>query len=157
MSRWAVAILVAAWMLCGCRFLRPGSAGSDDAGLAADVDVDSPEGQGYLAVEARQCGQCHQSPNPSDGLLSGQDSPVTGTHAYDSNLTPDPDTGMDAWDAGTIATSVLNAVGIDGGRLCAMPAYADAGMGTDEALSIGAYLKTLAPVRHPVPASACSR
>jgi hypothetical protein len=156
MSRRAVAIVLAAWLLCGCRLLR-GSGSSDDGGLAADVDVDSPEGQGYLAVEARQCAQCHQSPNPSDGLLSGQDSPVPGTRAYGSNLTPDPDTGMDGWDAGTIALSVLHAVDVDGGPLCAMPAYADAGMGSDEALSIGAYLKTLTPVRHPVPASRCSR
>ena len=150
-----VAALVAASLLGGCRLRQSTSGGgSDDAGL----EPDSPAAQGQLAVEARQCGQCHQSANPGDGVLSGQDSPLQGTRAYGSNLTPDPDTGMDAWDAGTIATSVLYSVGIDGGRLCAsMPAYADAGMGTDEALSIGAYLKTLTPVRHSVPVSACSR
>ncbi len=148
--------LAALVLLAGCLRIR-GSA-SDDGGTAADVEVDSPEGQGMLAAQARQCGQCHQSPNPADGVLSGQTTPVPGTHAYGSNLTPDPDTGMDAWDAGSIAQAILLRQGADGGTLCsAMPAYADAGMGTDEALSIAAYLQRLTPVWRPIPASTCTR
>jgi mono/diheme cytochrome c family protein len=112
--------------------------------------------QGYLAVQARQCGQCHQSSDPADGVLSGQTTPVPTTQTYGSNLTPDPDTGMDAWDAATIATSILQAVDDQNNRLCpSMPSYADAGMTSDEALSIAAYLQSLAPVWHPVPASRC--
>ena len=157
--RWLVvpfAIAVAAFAT-GCR-LRMQNGGSDDGGLGADVDIDSPEGQGYLAVQARNCAQCHQSPNPSEGVLSGQDTPVPGTKAYGSNLTPDPDTGLDLQDAGALAASILYAKRLDGGPLCTtMPAYAtaDAGMDSAEALSIGAYLRTLEPVRHAVPASAC--
>jgi mono/diheme cytochrome c family protein len=148
------AILVAVSLLGGCRFREGGSStnGPEDAGL----EPDSPVGQGAMAVEARQCGQCHQSANPGDGVLSGQDTPVPGTHAYGSNLTPDPDTGMDLQDPATIATSVLQAVRPDGGPLCAaMPAYADAGMDAAEALAIGAYLRSLEAVRHAVPASTC--
>jgi mono/diheme cytochrome c family protein len=131
-------------------------AGTGDAGLLADVNTDSMAGQGYLAVEARGCGQCHQSPNPADGVLSGQTTAVAGTLAYGSNLTPDPETGMDSWDAGTIARSVLHAVDDQSHPLCpAMPPYADAGMASDEALAIAAYLQTLTPVWHPVPASTC--
>ncbi len=78
---------------------------------------------------------------------------MPGTQAYGSNLTPDPDTGMDAQDAGTIATASCVEGRLDGGPLCpAMPAYADAGMGQAEALAIAAYLQTLTPVWHPVPA-----
>lgn len=149
----AVALVM---LLAGCLRIPKGS--SDDAGTAPDVDVDSPSGQGMLAVQARQCGQCHQSPDPADGVLSGQTAPVPGTHAYGSNLTPDPDTGMDAWDAGSIAQAILLRQGVDGGTLCpSMPAYADAGMGTAEAFSIAAYLQSLPAVWHPIPASTCAR
>ncbi|HEY8040893.1 MAG TPA: c-type cytochrome [Polyangiaceae bacterium] len=146
--RVALLLLVA---LAGC----DAAGASADAGVP-DVDVDSAVGQGYLAVQARSCGQCHQSTSAADGVLSGQATPVPGSQAYGSNLTPDPDTGMDAWDAGTIATSVLQAVDDRGKPLCpAMPAYADAGMEQDEALAIAAYLQSLAPERHVVPPSAC--
>ena len=82
---------------------------------------------------------------------------VSGTLAYGSNLTPDPDTGMDFWDAGTIATSVLDGVDEQGSPLCsAMPAYIEAGMGTGEALTIAAYLRSLPPVWRSIPASQCT-
>jgi hypothetical protein len=146
--------LAALFVLGGCRLDRGSS--SDDGGTGPDVDIDSPAGQGMLAAQARQCAQCHQSPNPDDGVLSGQTAPVPGTHAYGSNLTPDPDTGMDSWDAGSIAQAILLSQRLDGGALCsAMPAYGDAGMGTDEALSIAAYLQSLTPVWRPIPPSAC--
>jgi hypothetical protein len=150
-----LAMLAAAVLASGCR-LRDQSSGGNDAG-APDVDVDSPSGQGYFAVQARQCAQCHQSPDPADGVLSGQDTPVPGSMAYGSNLTPDPDTGLDLQDAGTLAASILAAMAIDGGPLCpAMPAYGDAGMGRAEALHIAAYLQGLTPVWHPVPPSTCA-
>lgn len=149
--------LAALLLLGGCRLER--NSASDDGGTGApDVDVDSPAGQGMLAAQARQCGQCHQSPNPDDGVLSGQTTPVPGTHSYGSNLTPDPDTGMDSWDAGSIAQAILARQRADGGPLCsAMPAYADSGMGADEALDIAAYLQSLPAVWRPIPASTCAR
>lgn len=148
--------LAALCVLAGCRLDRGSS--SDDAGAAApDVNLDSPAGQGMIAVQARQCGECHQPPDPADGVLSGQTTPVHGTHVYGSNLTPDPDTGMDSWDAGSIALAILARQGVDGGMLCpTMPAYADAGMGSDEAMSIAVYLQSLPPVWRPIPASTCS-
>jgi hypothetical protein len=148
-----VALLAA--LLPGCRFR--GESSASDAGSGPDVDVDTAQGQGFLSVQARGCGQCHQSPDPADGVLSGQDTPEPGTMAYGSNLTPDPDTGLDVQDAGTLAASILQAVALDGGPLCpSMPAYADAGMDAGEALNIAAYLKGLTPVWHAVPASACA-
>jgi mono/diheme cytochrome c family protein len=149
------ALLAAALLTSGCR-PRDASSGGADAG-GPDVDVDSASGQGYLAVQARQCAQCHQSPDPGDGVLSGQDTPVPGSMAYGSNLTPDPDTGLDVQDAGALAASILGARGLDGGALCpTMPAYVEAGMGRAEALDIAAYLQGLTPVWHPVPGSACA-
>ncbi len=150
------AILVSlALLAAGCRVRTEQGGGGEGA---PDIDADSPAGQGYLAVQARNCARCHQASSPSAGVLSGQDTPVPQTRAYGSNLTPDPDTGMDYQDAGTLAASVLHATTPDGGPLCsAMPAYADAGMDAAEALAIGAYLQSLVPVRHAVPASVCGR
>ena len=155
--RLAGAVLAVA--MAACRMpdgATASDAGAGDAGLAADVNTESMAGQGYLAVEARGCGQCHQSPDPDDGVLSGQTTAVPGTTAYGSNLTPDPDTGMDAWDAGTIAQSVLQGVDDQGQPLCpAMPPYADGGMSAAEAVAIATYLQSLTPVWHPVPPSRC--
>jgi hypothetical protein len=137
-------------LLIGC-----GQSGAmDDAG-GSSSDADQTSAQGRVAVQSRQCGRCHQSADPSDGVLSGQTTPVQG-HEYGSNLTPDPDTGMDAWDADSIATAVLRGVDNQGGPLCpSMPRFADAGMGADEAFSIATYLQALTPVRRAVPASMC--
>ena len=150
-----VAAALLTGLLAGCR--APDAGGTLDSGLAGDVEVDSPVGQGYLAVRARGCAACHQSRDPALGVLSGQASRVPGSSAYGSNLTPDPDTGMDVQDAGTIAACVLLSIAVDGGALCpAMPAYRDAGMGAGEALAIAAYLQSLAAVWHPVPSSNCA-
>ena len=161
MRRLARLVAVAASMatMVACN-MPAGATGDDasagDAGLVADVNTESTAGQGYLAVEARGCGQCHQSPDPHDGVLSGQTTAVPGTTAYGSNLTPDPDTGMDAWDAGTIARAVLHGVDDRSQPLCpSMPPYADAGMSAAEALAIATYLQTLIPVWHAVPPSRC--
>jgi mono/diheme cytochrome c family protein len=132
-----------------CR-LRHADGGASDAG----TEPDSPVLLGELAVEQRNCAQCHQSPDPADGVLSGQTTPVPGTQAYGSNLTPDPDTGMDAWSADAIVAAITQGVDPQGNALCpAMPAYSD--MTADEASAIAAYLQSLTPVWRPIPASVC--
>lgn len=134
--------------------------GCTPAGDAGDAGADAAPTaeQGRVAVLVRQCPQCHQSADPNAGVLSGQTVPLPGyPHSYGSNLTPDPDTGIDAWDAATLAASVLRSVDDQGRPLCPpMPAYADAGMGATEALSIALYLQSLAAAWHAVPASACA-
>jgi hypothetical protein len=129
---------------------------SQPATSSSMPDAQPTAALGFLAVASRNCGDCHQSPDPRDGILSGRVGPVQGTKTNGANLTPDPDTGMDAWDADSIAQAVLDGVDEQGGRLCApMPIFADAGMGYDEAVAIALYLQSLAPVRHFVPASGC--
>jgi hypothetical protein len=147
--RWRAAALLGA-LLLGC-----GQSGATGDAGGSESDAGTTSAQGLVAVKSRQCDRCHQSPDPSDGILSGQTAPVQG-HEYGSNLTPDPDTGMDAWDADSIATAVLQGIDNQGGPLCpSMPRFADAGMGSDEAFSIATYLQTLTPVRHVIPASMC--
>jgi hypothetical protein len=145
---WYSAAILGA-LLLGC-----GQSGAmDDAG-GSSPDA-GPTSEGLVAVRSRQCDRCHQSADPIDGILSGQTTPVQGRE-YGSNLTPDPDTGMDAWDADSIATAVLVGVDNHGGPLCpSMPRFAEAGMGSDEAFSIATYLQSLTPVRHAIPASMC--
>jgi hypothetical protein len=138
-------------LLMGC-----GQRGAtSDAGLGPS-DGGPSAALGYVAVQVRRCGDCHQSWNPADGILSGQTMPVKDTQSYGSNLTPDPDTGMDAWDAGSIASAILDGVDDQGNPLCAMPHWAESGMTMDEAFDIASYLQTLPPVRHVVPASTCA-
>jgi hypothetical protein len=133
----------------GCR-RHESSAPSDDAG----AEPDAPVAIGELAVQNRKCGQCHQSPDPADGVLSGQTTPVPGTQAYGSNLTPDPDTGLDGWSADDIASALTQGSDPAGNTLCpAMPAYPD--MTPDEAAAIAAYLQALPAVWRPIPASVC--
>jgi hypothetical protein len=144
----AAPVVVAMVMLVGC---GQSGAASDAGSFTVSAS------QGYVAVQLRKCGDCHQSFDPSDGVLSGQSRPAKGTQSYGSNLTPDPDTGMDAWDAGSIVTAILSGANDQGHPLCPpMPLWADAGMTVDEALAIAAYLQTLTPVRHVVPASTCA-
>lgn len=155
---WAMALGVAPSVVAGCHLRSASSSdnGGGDASDLPDVDLATPAGQGALAVFRRNCAACHQSPLPGAGVLAGQDTPVPGTRAYGSNLTPDPETGLDLQEAGTIADLVLQAVDLKGTPLCpAMPVYGDAGMAATEARSIAAYLQTLTPVWHPVPPSQC--
>jgi hypothetical protein len=149
----ALTLATSVWFLGACR--AESGAPLDAGQLAGDTENGAPA-EGAVVVAKYDCGQCHQSSDPRDGVLSGQTMPVPGTHTYGSNLTPDPDTGMDAWDAGTIASAILRATGIDGGHLCpTMPAYADAGMTPAEAQAIALYLQSLPAVWHRVPSSAC--
>jgi cytochrome c1 len=139
-------------LLAACRV--DASAAADAGGQDAQVQPSVEHGR--LAVKARKCGDCHQSPDPRDGVLSGQTTPVTDyPHAYGTNLTPDPDTGMDAWDAGTIANALRRGIDDQGQPLCApMPRFAD--MSNDEVVAIAAYLQSLVPVWHAVPATVCA-
>ena len=138
--------------LIACR----GQGGAASEGPAADAGDEPSSSMGALAVGTYNCGECHQPSDPADGVLSGQTTPVPGSQAYGSNLTPDPDTGMDAWEAGAIANAILASSDDLGKPLCPqMPAYADAGMTAEVATSIALYLQSLPAVWRPIPASAC--
>jgi hypothetical protein len=148
----SAALLVILGGACHPHLRGQGGGEGDDAGT---VDASSPVEMGRLAVAQRNCGSCHQSPDPSDGVLSGQTTPLPGAPStYGSNLTPDPDTGLDGWSATDIAAALTQGIDAQGDPLCpSMPAYCD--MGMDEALAIAAYLQSLPAVWHPIPASEC--
>jgi mono/diheme cytochrome c family protein len=111
--------------------------------------------KGWASVVKEGCAQCHQSADPEEGILSGQSARVPRSTAYGSNLTPDPDTGLDAWDAASIVRALRAGIDEEGHTLCStMPRYSD--MSDDESNSIAAYLQSLTAVHHDIPRSVCS-
>jgi len=108
---------------------------------------------GAAFVAQRGCPTCHE-PADHAGTLAGQLTPVAGTLAYGSNLTPDPATGLGTWADIEIVRAIRFGVDNLGNPLCpAMPQYPD--VGDVEANAIVAYLRSLLIVTQPVPASMC--
>jgi hypothetical protein len=153
----SVLALAIAWA-SGCSDDAAPSASAGDAGPPPAVPRPSTNDPqilaGWQAVLNRGCPACHQSPDASDGILSGAIAPQPGTMEWPKNLTPDPDTGIDAWDAATMTTALRTGVDDEGTQLCpTMPHFGD--MKDDEALAIAAYLQSLEAVHHYVPESLC--
>ncbi len=153
----SVVVCAIAWA-SGCSDDAAAPAPDVDAGPDAAIPRPSTSDPkilaGWQAVLNRGCHTCHQSPDASDGILSGAIAPQPGTMAWPKNLTPDPDTGLDAWDASTIANAMRTGVDDQNAQLCpTMPRFAD--MQDDEAFAIAAYLQSLAAVHHYVPESIC--
>lgn len=180
MSRSIVAVKLA-WLAFGAALFLAACSGDDNVatspldgsmreggGTGSDADTNAEAGlvqppvpltgaaaQGWQFAQQRKCPMCHQPADPALGFLSGQDTPRTGTMSYGSNLTPDPDTGLDGWDAPTLARSLRTGVDDQGRALCPpMPQFAN--MTDDEANAIAAFLQVLPAVHHDIPASVCA-
>jgi hypothetical protein len=165
MRRVVVAAVVGAlfWgAACGSSSNGGGATSTPDASMAADAaptlpvptSTDPKVLAGYGDVLMRGCATCHEATDPTLGVLSGQDTPVAGTTTYGSNLTPDPDTGMDAWTTAQIATALRMGLDDTGAELCpTMPTYPT--MTDTEADDIAAYLQNLTAVHHLVDGSMC--
>ena len=122
---------------------------------------------GRYMVRMLGCGSCH-----TDGALVG--APVMSRQlagsetgiAYTSpfvdrnpgvvfppNLTPDMETGLGSWTMNRLVDMIRLGTSSHGGTsLPVMPWPAFAGITDEDALAIAAYLKSLPPVRHQVPA-----
>jgi mono/diheme cytochrome c family protein len=71
------------------------------------------------------------------------------------NLTPDRETGIGGWSDDTLARAIREGIGHDGRTLFPIMPYQRLRALTDEDLaSVVVYLRALAPVRNPLPASA---
>jgi mono/diheme cytochrome c family protein len=127
-------------------------AAPEEAAPASPLPALATKGRDFVA--ARECSKCHQSPDPADGTLSGVAAPQPDTNAWPTNLTPDPDTGIDGWTDEQYIRAIREGIDDQGDALCpTMPRFAD--MGNDEAAAIVAYLRSLPPVHHYVPESTC--
>jgi hypothetical protein len=103
---------------------------------------------GQQLVAQLHCAGCHSS------AFSGQPGKAIGG-GYPSNITPDPETGIGCLADQTVATAILDGVGLRG-PLCGMPKYrsklaGDAGVDPEAAAQqIVQYLRTLTPVANAV-------
>lgn len=127
---------------------------------SAPDPVRDPIKHGEYLVTIMNCSMCH-TPAGKDGLpdrtkqFAGGveiEIPMLGTgKLYASNITSDPVTGIGAWSDAEIAKGV-RAPGVGGARIQAYLTGANEMSETDLA-AMAAYLKTIPPIRNPVPKS----
>ena len=130
-------------------FLLPPSVNSE-AVLSSDAESIA---RGQYLVIAGGCISCHKGAenesNFSGGLALATD---FGTF-YAPNITPDLETGLGTWDAADFLRALKHGRTPSGSfYFPAFPYRAYAGLSDEEALDIGAYLKSLPPVVNEVPA-----
>lgn len=129
------------------------------AGSGAQADARIKRGA-YLAA-IMDCGGCH-TPGVFFGkpdqnrYLGGSEVgffiPELG-YFYPPNLTPDPETGLGKWSEADIIKAVRTGERPDGRMLMpVMPWQSYAKLTDEDARALVAYLKSLKPVRHQVPA-----
>lgn len=124
--------------------------------------------RGRYLVGLLGCGSCHTDgslvgdPNASR-LLAGSSTGIAYTSpfidsdpgvVYPANLTPDMETGLGAWTMERLVTMIrVGTTEHSASSIPVMPWPAYASITNEDALAIAAYLKSLAPVRHRVPAN----
>jgi mono/diheme cytochrome c family protein len=103
---------------------------------------------GKALVASLACASCHGAD------LSGSESPIGKSGAYAANLTPDPSTGLGAWTDDDVTRAIRTGTDDGDASLCsAMPRFDT--LSDDQLASIVAYLRSLAPIVHDIPASDC--
>ena len=124
--------------------------------------------RGKYMVGLLGCGSCHTDgalvglPN-SNRLLAGSGTGIAYTSpfvddnpgvVYPPNLTPDMETGLGTWSMPRLVEMIRVGTTDHSARsLPVMPWPAFASITSEDAFSIAAYLKSLAPVRHLVPSN----
>jgi mono/diheme cytochrome c family protein len=117
------------------------------------ASIADPAERGKRYMAKRDCGSCHQSSDPADGICSGQTTPQMGTMAYGKNLTPDMTTGLGAWTDDEIKAAIRTGMNRDGMKLCAtMQRYV---MSDKEINDIVYYLRHIPAVMRTIPPSVC--
>lgn len=118
-------------------------------------------GRGEYLATIMDCSGCH-----TPGALIGQPDlgrPLAGSDVgfeipglgifYPPNLTSDPETGLGRWSEANIITAVRTGVRPDGRQLApVMPYHSYGRLANDDAVDLAAYIKSLKPVSHQVPA-----
>jgi mono/diheme cytochrome c family protein len=143
----------------GAQVQGGGSASAPVAVPGAPPATD-PVKRGEYLVQTIGCGHCHTpggiygEPDPTR-LLSGSDVGWKGRWgvSYPMNLTPDPETGIGQWSEEQIATTLRTLKRPDGTTLhLPMPWNHFVYLSQSDAMAIAAYLKSIPPVHHTVPA-----
>lgn len=115
----------------------------------------------YLAESVTMCIHCHSPPDttrPGRPALGGMEGAGRVVFEDDTrrivapNLTPDPETGTGTWPDDALARAIREGVGHDG-RALSLPMYWGAfrDLSDEDLASIVVYLRSLPPVRNPLP------
>jgi mono/diheme cytochrome c family protein len=156
---WVVAILVAAILGVVIYINASWDSAYDYPVSSRTASMDSAtiaHGE-FLFKYSANCWMCH-SPNrqvdelPSGGVVEDlrEVGPGFGIF-YVKNITPDVETGIGRWTDGEIVRAVREGIGKDGHAFFIMPSRAFNKMSDDDAFAIAAYLKSLPPVKNPLP------
>lgn len=132
----------------------------------APADRDAVDRGRYLVV-LLGCGACHTNgafdgAPDMDMALAGSQTGIAWTNplgtkypgvVYPPNITPDEETGIGLWTDSQIAAAIRAGIGRHGNRrLVSMPWQGYARLSDDDVDAIVAYLRSIAPVEHRVPA-----
>jgi mono/diheme cytochrome c family protein len=136
-------------------------------GRFAPADRDAVDTGRYLVV-LLGCGACHTdgafdgAPDMDKALAGSQtgiawSNPLESQHpgvVYPPNITPDEKTGIGLWSDAQIANAIRAGIGRHGGRrIVTMPWQGYARLTDDDVGAIVAYLRSIPPVEHEVPAA----
>lgn len=125
----------------------------------ADAKKD-PTRRGEYLVDTIGCALCHSSYDAGKRLVPGTrlaGGLVIRVEPFGDfpagNLTPDKDTGLGAWSDDEIKRTITKGILKDGTRLLPFPMDwpSFSTMSADDLNAIVAYLRSIPPVRHPVP------
>jgi mono/diheme cytochrome c family protein len=126
--------------------------GSDPTGVPPSLAGAELLARGEYLTRAADCAACHTAPSgmPFAGGLAFK-LPMIGT-LYSTNLTPDTETGIGAWNDEDFVRALHDGIGRDGKRLYpAFPYTSYTLMTRGDALAIKAYLFSLKPVKYTPP------
>lgn len=135
---------------CSHLLLLALAAGMAPGAAPAASDPATVERGRYL-VQAGGCISCHTADEPDAPPLAGGRALATpfGTF-YPPNLTPDPATGLRNWTDEDLGRALREGVAPDGSYYFpAFPYPSYAGLSDADVAAIGAYLRSLKPVRNP--------
>jgi mono/diheme cytochrome c family protein len=126
--------------------------------VAASSDPPVIERGRYIVRDLAPCAACHCAPSERQAYFDGADVSLSGGHVFDIppgrfqtvNLAPDAETGLGRVSDRAIARALRHGVGHDGRAL--LPFMEMQGLSDDDLQAVVSYLRTLPPVRHPVPA-----
>ena len=157
---FGIAAILGLTGLSSCTPRAPGGA-SGTAATPAVMTLEQKIGRGRYLVTVASCGDCHTpgtlygAPDSSRSL-SGSELGWVGPWgtSYPSNLTPDPETGIGKWSEGDIIKAIKRGVKPDGSPVLPPMAWPNLAHLTDgDASAIAAFLKSIPPVVHAVPAN----
>lgn len=116
---------------------------------------------GYLADNLLACGSCHgerdlsapgAAPRPGRAFVGRVYWEADTQRIVAPNLTPDRETGAGTWSDDMLARAIREGVGHDGRALHRyMPYESFRGLSDEDVASIVVYLRSLEPVRNPLP------